>query len=216
MNGRFGRYRQRWKRPAPPPRSLARKLADYLLMLVFFALIALLAARLSVPRDAQEITGKASIIDGDTVVVTGQHIRLKGIDAPELAQRCGEGQADYPCGQEARRALVKMIDGKPIRCETSGRDKYKRTLGTCFAGDANLNRAMVETGQAVAYGDYRDAEMQARAERKGLWKSSFDRPQDWRKMREQGTEAPPQTRNSLADIINGVYDWVHRKLGEIW
>ncbi|NWM64748.1 hypothetical protein GY649_24610, partial [Escherichia coli] len=89
MNGRFGRYRRRWRRPAAAPRSLARKLADYLLMLVFFALVALLAARLSVPREVREITGKAYVIDGDTVVVTGQHVRLKGIDAPELAQRCG-------------------------------------------------------------------------------------------------------------------------------
>ncbi|MBR7513848.1 hypothetical protein KC219_27185, partial [Mycobacterium tuberculosis] len=76
--------------------------------------------------------------------------------------------------------------------------------------------AMVETGQAVAYGDYRDAEMQARTERKGLWKSSFDRPQDWRKMHQQDIEAPPEARNRLADIVNGVYDWVREKLGEIW
>ncbi|MCH4554390.1 hypothetical protein MKW35_17345, partial [Aestuariibaculum sp. L182] len=63
MNGRFGRYRRRWQRPAAAPRSLARKLADYLLMLVFFALVALLAARLSVPREVREITGKAYVID---------------------------------------------------------------------------------------------------------------------------------------------------------
>ena len=216
MNGRFGRYRQRWRRPAQPPRSLARKLADYLLMLVFFALVALLAARLSVPREVREITGRAYVIDGDTVVVTGQHVRLKGIDAPELAQRCGEGQGGYACGQEARQALVSLIDGRSIRCETSGRDKYRRDLATCFAGDADLNRAMVETGQAVAYGDYRDAEMQARTERKGLWKSSFDRPQDWRKLHQQDIETPPEARNRLADIVNGVYDWVRQKLGEIW
>ncbi|WP_288192524.1 thermonuclease family protein [uncultured Phyllobacterium sp.] len=216
MNGRFGRYRRRWQRPAAAPRPLARKLADYLLMLVFFALVALLAARLSVPREVREITGKAYVIDGDTVVVTGQHVRLKGIDAPELAQRCGKGQGDYACGQEARQALVRLIGGRPVRCETSGRDKYRRDLGTCFAGDADLNRAMVETGQAVAYGDYRDAEMQARTERKGLWKSSFDRPQDWRKLHQQDAETAPEARNRLADIVNGVYDWVRQKLGEIW
>ena len=120
----------------------------------------------------------------------------------------------------------------PSPVQTSGWawDDCERYQDICDAADAvhvlgtnhsagcmmQRNRAMVETGQAVAYGDYRDAEMQARTERKGLWKSSFDRPQDWRKMHQQDIEAPPEARNRLADIVNGVYDWVREKLGEIW
>jgi endonuclease YncB( thermonuclease family) len=209
-----GRYRPRWQRPAQPPRSFGRKLIDYVLMLIFFALVALLVARLSIPRDEPEISGKAYVIDGDTIVLTGKHVRLRGIDAPELAQRCGEDE--YPCGQVARRALDKLIGGRSVRCELNGKDKYRRALGTCFASETNLNRSMVEAGQATGYGDYQAEEMQARTERKGLWAGSFDRPQDWRKVHEGNMETSPSFIDWLFDWLNGVYDWIDQKLGELW
>ena len=35
-----------------------------------------------------DITGPSRVIDGDTIEVAGERIRLHGIDAPESGQRC--------------------------------------------------------------------------------------------------------------------------------
>jgi endonuclease YncB( thermonuclease family) len=38
------------------------------------------------------ITGVSRVIDGDTVVVAGVHVRLKGVDAAELGSPLGENK----------------------------------------------------------------------------------------------------------------------------
>lgn len=49
---------------------------------------------------ASDITGRASVIDGDTIDIQGVRIRFDGVDAPESRQRCltSAGEA-YRCGQ---------------------------------------------------------------------------------------------------------------------
>jgi len=45
-----------------------------------------LLAILTFRRRMDRLTGAAKVIDGDTIVVAGQLVRLHGIDAPELDQ----------------------------------------------------------------------------------------------------------------------------------
>lgn len=69
-------------------------------------------------RAAEPITGRASVTDGDTVVIHGTRIRLYGIDATESAQLCQDAAGkDYRCGQRAALALADRIGEAPISCE---------------------------------------------------------------------------------------------------
>jgi endonuclease YncB( thermonuclease family) len=51
------------------------------------------------------IISKAWVIDGDTVVISGTHIRLEGIDAPETDQICTDASPG-PVGGPPRAARV--------------------------------------------------------------------------------------------------------------
>jgi endonuclease YncB( thermonuclease family) len=187
---------------------------DFMLMAIFFALVALLVAKLNKREPVEPLIGKAYVIDGDTISISGNHIRLKGIDAPELTQSCGNASAPNTCGQASRQTLIRLIGGKPVRCAEEGHDKYNRSLSTCYIDELNLNRAMVEAGQAVAYGDYHDAEMQARRDKKGLWGTTFEVPQDWRREHEEELFQPPQQQlNRPADLIEQLSGWINRLLG---
>jgi endonuclease YncB( thermonuclease family) len=35
-----------------------------------------------------DVAGPARVIDGDTIVINGEHVRLQGVDAPEADQTC--------------------------------------------------------------------------------------------------------------------------------
>ncbi|MFZ1414821.1 MAG: hypothetical protein WAS73_09625 [Defluviicoccus sp.] len=50
---------------------------------------------------AAEIVGRASVVDGATIEIRGQRIRLFGIDAPESSQLCTLDDKSYRCGQQS-------------------------------------------------------------------------------------------------------------------
>ncbi len=73
-----------------------------------------------------DVLGIPTVIDGDTIEVHGQQIRLHGIDTPESRQLCRLDGKPWQCGKDAANALANMIARRPVTCEDLGRDRYKR------------------------------------------------------------------------------------------
>ncbi len=127
---------------------------------------------------------EVEVVDGDTLVWRGERVRLFGIDAPEGEQVCTQNAREYRCGEKARQWLIEKTNGKDVRCEQRGRDRYERLVAVCFAGEENLNKGLVEAGLALAYRRYSQefvsAEDRARRASKGVWAGEFVPPWQWR------------------------------------
>jgi len=123
------------------------------LLAIWIALVASLGADVTDSMSAPTIQGTASVIDGDTIELPGERIRLDAIDAPESSQLCLDAAGKrYRCGQKSAFALANMIGRSVVSCLPGGRDRYKRVIAICFKGPINLNAWIVSQGWAVAFG----------------------------------------------------------------
>jgi micrococcal nuclease len=153
---------------------------------IFTALI-VITLYLSPYTQAASLYGKVvGISDGYTITILTKNkqsikVRLVEIDAPEK---------DQPWGQKSKQALSDLIYSLNVTVDSAGNDRYGRTLGTVFLSNININKHMVENGNAWAYTQYvRDSsyfELQKNAKSKqlGLWSLSQDQivaPWEWRK-----------------------------------
>mgnify|MGYP001565759171 CR=1 FL=1 len=146
--------------------------------------IALTLLVLPVPALAQDVSGSARAADGDSLDFGGIAVRLYGIDAPELAQGCERGGANWACGKEAAAKLTSLVSGRQTSCEQRDIDTHGRTVADCRAGGTDLAGAMVDAGLAVALPDFTDRyvaqEARARSSKLGLWAGTFQMPADFR------------------------------------
>jgi endonuclease YncB( thermonuclease family) len=135
---------------------------------------------------AETITGRATVVDGDTLEIRGERIRLFGIDAPESDQTCtGADGALWPCGRRAAFALNALIENKTVTCVERDRDRWNRSVSVCTAGGGDLGSRLVSDGWAIAYRrystDYVPQENEARAAGRNIFAGTFVEPSQWRR-----------------------------------
>tara|TARA_B100001175_G_C19126884_1_gene457040 strand:+ start:19 stop:495 length:477 start_codon:yes stop_codon:yes gene_type:complete len=134
---------------------------------------------------AQTIKGKPRIIDGDTIHIKSNKIRLHGIDAPETKQTCKINDEVWFCGKQSTKELKNLINKQEVKCITNDVDIYNRFVAICYVNEININQWMVKSGWAIAYRyystDYIIEEKYARDNELGIWKSEFLKPYAYRK-----------------------------------
>src|SRR6478735_5113198 len=107
---------------------------------LLFAIVITSAA--AMPARAEQLVGQATVVDGDTVEIHGQRIRLLGIDAVESGQRCTRDGKPWSCGQDSAFALADRIGRAAIDCQGDVHDRYGRLVAVCLKGSEDLNRWM--------------------------------------------------------------------------
>jgi endonuclease YncB( thermonuclease family) len=145
------------------------------------AILALAAALVAAPATAADVR----VTDGDSLRLGAVRVRLFGIDAPELRQRCtGADGAPWACGEAAADRLRELVAAGPVRCRPQDRDRYGRLVSICTADGVDIAARLVSEGLARAYAAYSDAyiatEASARAARVGLWQGTAEAPWDYR------------------------------------
>ena len=103
------------------------------------------------------LSGRAHVIDGDTIVIRETKIRLFGIDAPEL---------DDPFGQKSKYTLIGLCKGKTVTAHINGELSHDRVVAVCkLPCGMDLGAELVRQGLALDWpqfsgGTYRHLEPQ--------------------------------------------------------
>jgi endonuclease YncB( thermonuclease family) len=155
-------------------------------LLVFLCIFVPMEARSEtvVPKyqSAPDLSGQATIIDGDTLEIHGTRIRLWGIDAPESTQLCrGDDSLQHRCGAKAATDLDAFIAARPVNCVPVNLDRYGRTVATCSVNGVDVARWLVSQGLALDWpqysrGRYQQAQHEAEHASKGIWAGSYVEP----------------------------------------
>ncbi len=163
--------------------------------ILFSFLILLILSNHSIGGE-KNILGTAKVIDGDTIKINKEKIRLSGIDAPEKNQICKKiylsflifnFQKDYNCGEKSTLALLKKLKDEKVKCILEeNKDKYQRSIGICYIKNQNINKWLVRNGHALAYKRYSKKyvldERYAKENKLGIWRGTFIKPEKWRRI----------------------------------
>ena len=166
------------------------------LSLILFSILIILILPPLAASNEKTISGKAKVIDGDTIRISEKKIRLFGIDAPEKEQICKkiylsflifDFQKNYKCGEKSALALLNKLKGKKVKCIIKeNKDRYKRNIGICYVKNQDINKWLVKNGYAVAYKKYSKKyvlnEQYAKKNKLGIWKGTFVEPEKWRRI----------------------------------
>lgn len=149
-------------------------------------------------KPPEVIEGRANAVSGDTIVIGDKLIRIAGIEAPEMTQRCTDARGrSWRCGRTARNALRRIVRRRSVTCTVESISDAGLRTGACTVRGDDIGARLVLEGRVFATGGilttrYSDEAAEARREKRGIWRGESQTPADFRRaMWEQASEAAP-------------------------
>lgn len=159
--------------------------ATALLVSIGFAFIAGHRWNRASPDSGSNVVQVKSCHDGDTCTVVARvgsdaltfHVRLAGIDAPEVPSRRGFSHGQ-PFGAEATQRLNDLVAGQPVTMRQIALDPFNRPIVELRKGSLNVGVTLLSEGLAEVYRHpspgldeelYRQTEQSAKDDHRGIW-----------------------------------------------
>jgi hypothetical protein len=105
---------------------------------------------------AADVSGRATVVDGDSLEMGSASIRIFGIDAPEGRQTCAREGRSWACGETAARELRALVGDHTLRCSQRDIDNYytsEQWATLFFAGLVQGSiYALIALGYTLVYG----------------------------------------------------------------
>lgn len=132
----------------------------------------------------QQFRERPRVIDGDTLEVRGERLRLFAIDTPEMGQPWWDEDGEYQdAGILAKELLSELVEGSRLSVRVLREDKYGRSLAIVKVNGRDVAKRLVSKGYAFASpgnNRYRRAHAAAKRGKKGFWRGELQMPWDYR------------------------------------
>lgn len=137
----------------------------------------------------EKLSGVPIVEESGLLILNGQKVSLWGIDTLAPDQKCWQGETSWDCGAQATIALRHFVEERMVECEIVQKPENAPFVARCYrykgphkidvAGHLVARGWAIDKGE-VSAGAYAAAEETAQVEKRGIWDSRFQTPQDWR------------------------------------
>ena len=130
------------------------------------------------------LSGTATVVNADLIVIAGTNIQIWGIDALEPEQICHRKGKPWACGNAATDHLRKFLKDQVITCNPRG-GEFPKVSAKCALGSLDLGAEMIGQGHALpdtpeSKNYYMQLFREARGQGAGMFSGTYIAPWDWR------------------------------------
>jgi endonuclease YncB( thermonuclease family) len=93
------------------------------------------------------------VVDGDTIWLEGINMRLQAYDTPEPYNDICGGAQEVALAKRASARLLELLNANSFSVETSGTDRYDRTLATIRIDGTDVGDILISEGLARRWPD---------------------------------------------------------------